>query len=47
MEEVERDAILRALRETNGNRTLAAQRLGIGLRTLQRKLADYKTRGLA
>ena len=45
MEEVERRAILQALRETNGNRTQAAERLGIGLRTLQRKLKEYRARG--
>lgn len=36
--EVQHDHILRALKHTNGNRTHAAQLLGIGLRTLQRKL---------
>ncbi|MFQ5877416.1 MAG: sigma-54-dependent transcriptional regulator [Acidobacteriota bacterium] len=41
MEEIERDAILRTLRETGGNRTRAAEILGIGLRTLQRKLREY------
>jgi len=42
MEEIERDAILRTLDEVGGNRTQAAQRLGIGLRTLQRKLQEYR-----
>jgi len=46
MEEIERRAILRALTETGGNRTQAADRLGIGLRTLQRKLKEYRARGL-
>jgi len=41
MEEIEREAILRALEETGGNRTRAAELLGIGLRTLQRKLKEY------
>jgi DNA-binding NtrC family response regulator len=41
MEEIEREAILRTLQETGGNRTRAAEILGIGLRTLQRKLRDY------
>jgi transcriptional regulator with PAS, ATPase and Fis domain len=36
--EVQDAHILRALKHTNGNRTHAAQVLGIGLRTLQRKL---------
>jgi DNA-binding NtrC family response regulator len=35
----ERDLIVRTLRECAGNRTLAAQRLGIGRRTLYDKLA--------
>ena len=30
------------LQETGGNRTRAAEILGIGLRTLQRKLRDYE-----
>ena len=41
MDEIEREAILRALEETGGNRTRAAEILGIGLRTLQRKLKEY------
>jgi DNA-binding NtrC family response regulator len=46
MEEIERDAILATLERTGGNRTQAAELLGIGLRTLQRKLKDYVSRGL-
>jgi len=42
MEEVERLMIIHALRATEGNRTLAAQRLGISRRTLHRKLVEYK-----
>jgi DNA-binding NtrC family response regulator len=41
MQEIEKEAILRTLRETEGNRTKAAEILGIGLRTLQRKLKEY------
>jgi transcriptional regulator with PAS, ATPase and Fis domain len=41
MDEIEKEAILRALEETGGNRTRAAELLGIGLRTLQRKLREY------
>jgi DNA-binding NtrC family response regulator len=41
MDAIEREAILRALDETGGNRTRAAELLGIGLRTLQRKLKEY------
>ena len=47
MEEIERRAILDALERTGGNRTQAAEMLGIGLRTLQRKLKDYKLAGKA
>ncbi len=45
MEEIERRAILDALERTGGNRTQAAEMLGIGLRTLQRKLKDYRLAG--
>jgi DNA-binding NtrC family response regulator len=45
MEEIERRAILQAIEATGGNRTKAADMLGIGLRTLQRKLKDYKLSG--
>jgi len=41
MDAIEKEAILRALEETGGNRTRAAEILGIGLRTLQRKLKEY------
>jgi two-component system, NtrC family, response regulator AtoC len=40
--ELEREAIERALVSTNGNRRLAAARLGIGLRTLYEKLKRYE-----
>jgi DNA-binding NtrC family response regulator len=45
MEEIERRAILEALDKTGGNRTQAAEQLGIGLRTLQRKLKEYRLAG--
>ncbi|MGI9182600.1 MAG: sigma 54-interacting transcriptional regulator [Longimicrobiaceae bacterium] len=41
MEDIERDAIRRALSEVGGNRRLAAERLGIGVRTLYEKLKRY------
>jgi len=41
MEEVERAAIEAALRDTRGNRRRAAETLGIGERTLYRKLKEY------
>ena len=42
MDEIERRAIEDALERTGGNRTQAAEMLGIGLRTLQRKLKEYR-----
>jgi len=45
MDEIERRAILDALERTGGNRTQAAEILGIGLRTLQRKLKEYRQDG--
>jgi DNA-binding NtrC family response regulator len=39
--EIEREAILAALRENQGNRTRAAAQLGISLRTLQYRLKEY------
>jgi two-component system response regulator AtoC len=41
MEDLERAAIMQALGETSGNRRLAAERLGIGVRTLYDKLKRY------
>lgn len=41
LDEMERDQIRRALSEFNGNRRLAAQALGIGERTLYRKIGRY------
>jgi len=42
IERVERHLILRALRETGGRKTEAAERLGISLRTLYNKLQIYR-----
>lgn len=41
LSEIERDVILQTLKEQNYNRTHAARVLGIGIRTLQRKLKQY------
>jgi DNA-binding NtrC family response regulator len=41
MADIEKEAILQTLAFTNGHRARAAQLLGIGLRTLQRKLKEY------
>jgi two-component system response regulator FlrC len=42
LEEIERDAIHRALAAQGGNRRAAAEQLGIGLRTLYEKLKRYQ-----
>lgn len=39
--DVERAVIIAALRRNNANRTRTAQILGIGIRTLQRKIKQY------
>ena len=41
LEELERRAILRTLRETSGDKLAAARMLGIGKTTLYRKLKQY------
>ena len=42
LEELERRAIIRTLRETQGDKVAAARLLGIGKTTLYRKLKEYK-----
>jgi DNA-binding NtrC family response regulator len=46
LRDVERAVILGTLAMKKGNRTHTAQTLGIGIRTLQRKLNLYKAQGL-
>ncbi|HEX8914898.1 MAG TPA: sigma-54 dependent transcriptional regulator, partial [Humisphaera sp.] len=46
IEVLERLAIFQALDKCGGNRTHAAVRLGISVRTLQRKLKEYEEKGL-
>ena len=41
LEELEQEAIRLALRRSDGNRTEAAEQLGISVRTLQRKIKEY------
>jgi two-component system response regulator HydG len=43
LEELERRAILRALRESGGDKLMAARLLGIGKTTLYRKLKQYES----
>jgi two-component system, NtrC family, response regulator AtoC len=45
VEDAERALIVRALKECNGNRTLAAQKIGMSRRTLHRKLHKYHLEG--
>ena len=45
MADIERRAILSTLERTGGHRAEAARLLDIGLRTLQRKLKEYKDQG--
>ena len=42
MAEIERSVIEAALKETRGNRRKAAEMLGIGERTLYRKIKEYR-----
>ncbi len=41
VKEAEKQLLIRALKETNGNRTLAARKIGMSRRTLHRKLHTY------
>jgi DNA-binding NtrC family response regulator len=43
--DVERDLILATLRQTEGNRTHAANVLGISIRTMRNKLREYAESG--
>jgi DNA-binding NtrC family response regulator len=47
LEELERRAILRALRDAGGDKLAAARLLGIGKTTLYRKLKQYEARAQA
>jgi len=42
IKEAEKELIIRALKETGGNRTLSAMKLGMSRRTLHRKLKEYQ-----
>jgi DNA-binding NtrC family response regulator len=47
MEEVEQELIIETLSHCLGNRTRAAEILGISIRTLRNKLMEYRTAGIA
>ena len=44
LQRVEKEALQRALEKTGGNKTEAARRLGISIRSLYYKLAKYDIR---
>jgi two-component system, NtrC family, response regulator AtoC len=45
LKEAEKELVQRALKDTSGNRTLAAKRLGMSRRTLHRKLHEFHIEG--
>ena len=47
LKEMERELILRKLAKTGGNRTRAAEELGISVRTLRNKLHLYQDMGVS
>jgi two-component system response regulator FlrC len=46
LDEIERNVILDALKHHDGNRTHTAKALGISIRTLRNKLAEYRVMGI-
>ena len=46
VKEAEKQLLIRALKETGGNRTLAAKKIGMSRRTLHRKLHAYQLEDL-
>ena len=46
VKDAEKQLVVRALEEANGNRTLAAKKIGISRRTLHRKLRAYHLEGI-
>jgi DNA-binding NtrC family response regulator len=47
LEDIERIAILQTLRDTGGNKAVAAERLGVTTRTLLNKMNKYRALGVA
>jgi DNA-binding NtrC family response regulator len=45
VKDAEKQLVIRALKETNGNRTRAAQKIGMSRRTFHRKLHEYHLEG--
>jgi DNA-binding NtrC family response regulator len=46
VDQAEKELILLALKETDGNRTKAAKKLGMSRRNLHRKLREYNLQGV-
>ena len=46
IDEAEKQAVIRALRDCNGNRTEAAKKLDVSRRTLHRKMVQYNIEGI-
>jgi DNA-binding NtrC family response regulator len=46
LDQIEKNVILDALKYHQGNRTHTAKSLGISIRTLRNKLADYRRDGI-
>jgi DNA-binding NtrC family response regulator len=46
LRDVERDLVLETLSHTRGNRTAAANLLGISVRTLRNKIVEYSAEGV-
>ena len=46
LRDVERDLVLETLTHTHGNRTVSARLLGVSVRTLRNKIAEYSAKGV-
>jgi DNA-binding NtrC family response regulator len=46
LRDVERDLVLETLANTHGNRTASARLLGVSVRTLRNKIAEYSAKGI-
>lgn len=44
--DVERDLIVQTLADSDGNRTVSAQILGVSIRTLRNKITEYSDQGI-
>ena len=45
LRDIERDLVLETLSRTHGNRTVAAQLLGVSVRTLRNRIVEYSAKG--